>query len=151
MEWISAVNIIKSRIFYYAIFVLVFKQWWILVFWYFGNIVSLIFRMQNKNHIIFAKVFWFTSEINFLEDFTAYEYLISAFNSLNATAPFLYPLKTSQNLWFSDIFRGYGKRPVAWKDQVFWGEIFSEKFFKFFQKRFEGECNFCKVARYQEF
>ena len=27
---------------------------------------------------------------------------------------FLYPLKTSENLWFSDIFRGYRKRPLAW-------------------------------------
>ena len=26
---------------------------------------------------------------------------------------FLYPLKTSENLWFSDVFRGYRKRPMA--------------------------------------
>ena len=26
---------------------------------------------------------------------------------------FLYPLKTSQNLWFSDVFRGYRKRSVG--------------------------------------
>ena len=28
---------------------------------------------------------------------------------------FLYPLKTSEKLWFSDVFRGYRKRSVAWK------------------------------------
>ena len=28
--------------------------------------------------------------------------------------PFLYPLKTSENLWFSDVFKGYRKRLVAW-------------------------------------
>ena len=27
---------------------------------------------------------------------------------------FYAPLKTSVNLWFSDVFRGYRKRPVAW-------------------------------------
>ena len=34
-------------------------------------------------------------------------------NPFHATGPFLYPLKSSENLWFSDDFRGYGKRPVA--------------------------------------
>ena len=32
---------------------------------------------------------------------------------LHATGLFLYPLKTSEILWFSDVFRGYKKRPVA--------------------------------------
>ena len=30
-----------------------------------------------------------------------------------ATGLFLYLPKTSENLWFSDIFRGFRKRPVA--------------------------------------
>ena len=37
------------------------------------------------------------------------------FNLLHATGLFLYPLKTLENLWFSDVFRGYTKRPVTWK------------------------------------
>ena len=32
----------------------------------------------------------------------------------HATGLFLYPLKTSENQRFSDVFRGYRKRPVAW-------------------------------------
>ena len=36
------------------------------------------------------------------------------FNSFRAIGLFLYPPKTSQTLWFSDVFRGYRKRPVAW-------------------------------------
>ena len=28
-------------------------------------------------------------------------------NSFHATGIFQYPLKTSENLWFSDVFRGY--------------------------------------------
>ena len=31
---------------------------------------------------------------------------------------FLYPLKTSENLWLSDVFRGYRKRPVAWNGLI---------------------------------
>ena len=35
------------------------------------------------------------------------------FNPFHATGLFLYNLKISENLWFSDIFREYRKRPVA--------------------------------------
>ena len=35
-----------------------------------------------------------------------------------ATGLFLYPLKTSKNLWLSDVFWGYRKRPVAWNGLV---------------------------------
>ena len=35
------------------------------------------------------------------------------FNSFHATGLFLYLLKTSENLWFSDVFRRYRKRPMA--------------------------------------
>ena len=35
------------------------------------------------------------------------------FNPFHATGLFLYPLKTSENQRFSDVFRGYRKRPVA--------------------------------------
>ena len=30
-----------------------------------------------------------------------------------ATSPFLYPLKTSENLWFSDVFKGYKNGDVV--------------------------------------
>ena len=36
-------------------------------------------------------------------------------NLLYATGFFLYPQKTSENRWFSDVFRGYWKKPVAEK------------------------------------
>ena len=35
-------------------------------------------------------------------------------NPFHATGLFLCLLKTWENLWFSDIFRGHRKRPVAW-------------------------------------
>ena len=43
----------------------------------------------------------------------------SSINSLRTTGLFLYPLKTSKNLWFSDIFLGYRKRPLAWDGLMF--------------------------------
>ena len=30
-------------------------------------------------------------------------------NPFHVTGSFLYPLKTSENIWFSDVFRGYRK------------------------------------------
>ena len=35
-------------------------------------------------------------------------------NPFHITGRFLYPLKTSENFWFSDVFKGYRKRQVAW-------------------------------------
>ena len=39
-------------------------------------------------------------------------------NPFHATDLFWYPLKTSENLWFSDVFRGYQKRLVAWNGLI---------------------------------
>ena len=36
-----------------------------------------------------------------------------AINTFHATGVFLYSLKTLENLWFSDVFRGCRKRSVA--------------------------------------
>ena len=35
-------------------------------------------------------------------------------NPFHAIDLFIYPLKISENLWYSDVFRDYKKRPVAW-------------------------------------
>ena len=40
-------------------------------------------------------------------------------NPFHAAGLFLYLLKTSENIWFSDVFRGYRKRPVAWNGLVY--------------------------------
>ena len=36
-----------------------------------------------------------------------------AINLFHATVLFLYPLKASENRWYSDVISGYRKRPVA--------------------------------------
>ena len=38
----------------------------------------------------------------------------TSFNPFHTTGLFRYPLKTSENQRFPDIFRGYRKRPVTW-------------------------------------
>ena len=38
---------------------------------------------------------------------------IERVNPFHATGLFLYPLKTSENQRFSDVFRGYRTRPVV--------------------------------------
>ena len=38
----------------------------------------------------------------------------SIINPFHAIGLFRYPLKISENLWFSDLLRVYQKRPVAW-------------------------------------
>ena len=42
----------------------------------------------------------------------------SLFNSFHAIGLFLYRPKTSENQWFSAVFRGYRKRPVAWNEII---------------------------------
>ena len=40
--------------------------------------------------------------------------LSKSFNPFEAKVLFLYHLKTSENLWFCDIFRGYRKETFSW-------------------------------------
>ena len=40
--------------------------------------------------------------------------LQESINSFHGTGLFLYPLKISENQRFSDVFKGYRKRPVVW-------------------------------------
>ena len=46
-------------------------------------------------------------------------------NSFLANGLFLFPVKTSVNLWWSDIFRGHRKRPVTWNGLIKIYEKFS--------------------------
>ena len=39
-------------------------------------------------------------------------------NQFHATAPFLYPLKTTENLRFSEVFMGYKKRAAEWNGWI---------------------------------
>ena len=44
----------------------------------------------------------------------------TAITTFHAIGLFLYPLKT-ENIWFYDIFEGYGKKPVALESPFMWG------------------------------
>ena len=60
-----------------------------------------------------------------------YDIWYTALNPFHSTGLFLYTLKTPENLWFSDIFRGYRKRLETWNglntqslETRFTGEMF---------------------------
>ena len=44
------------------------------------------------------------------------------FNQFHATGLFQYPLKTFENLWLSDDFRLYRKKPMPWNRSSTWKE-----------------------------
>ena len=76
----------------------------------------------TKNSLISAKptdVVWMTSIVRFLQFFT------TGCNQFHTACLFVNPLKTLENQRFSDVFRGYRKRPVAWNVL----ERVAEKFF----------------------
>ena len=47
-------------------------------------------------------------------------FVLKSINPFHASGLFWYPLKASENLWFSDVFRGYQKRTVAWNGLTTW-------------------------------
>ena len=56
-------------------------------------------------------------------------------NPLHATDLFLYPLRTSENLWFSGVYREYRNTPVAW---CWLNEIIRERFLNIAYLKFEN-------------
>ena len=72
---------------------------------------SLIFFVYEVNFSESFAIFKIASFVDVEKLFRRYKKL---FNPFHATRPILYPLKTSENLWFSDFSRRYRKRLVAW-------------------------------------
>ena len=56
----------------------------------------------------------------------SHDIYIEVINPFHATDLFWYPLKTSENLRFSDVFRGYQKRSVAWNKIISISRIYLE-------------------------
>ena len=54
------------------------------------------------------------------------------YEPFRATGLFLYPLTTSENLWFSNVSRGYEKIPAAWNGL---------KCFKYFAENYQQKTN----------
>ena len=63
-------------------------------------------------------------------------------NPFLATGFFLYPLKTSENLWFSNFFRGYRKRPERWNWLVHLGPMYPS-----YRNQFALEINWLVPSR----
>ena len=45
-------------------------------------------------------------------------HLPNSINPFHVTGLFIYPLRTSENLWLSNVSRGYRKRPMVWKGLI---------------------------------
>ena len=54
----------------------------------------------------------------FIQAITTKQSQALVINPFQATGLFWYPLKTSENQRFSDVFRGFRKRPVAWNGLI---------------------------------
>ena len=63
---------------------------------------------------------------------------VGLFNPFHATSRFLYPLKT-ENLWFSNVVKGYRKRLYAWNGLTKLTKIFISAWFKLALNTF-GDC-----------
>ena len=77
----------KQLLCFYTVFVLIQGTMEGLSRWSFGNQLSQTVNINCNNWIILV--------------------LSSCLNPFSTNVPLLYPLKTSKNFWFSDIFRGY--------------------------------------------
>ena len=88
----------------------------------------------------------------FWDIFLYFNHYIQIFyiSSFHANAPFLYPLKTSENIWFSDVFREYRNETLAWNGLIqkafsgWYRKIFTETFgekLKTFYKYIYSEWN----------
>ena len=69
-----------------------------------------LIRVKNNNGLNF-----FFPQLPCIASKMLWRPLCSAFNPFHATGLFQYPMKTSVKFRFSDVFRGYRKRPVTWK------------------------------------
>ena len=67
---------------------------------FFPEIYGVVYNTDNAIHNMFY-------DLNF-------RVLFDCINPFLATGPFQYPLRTSENQWFSDVFRGCWRSPVAW-------------------------------------
>ena len=61
----------------------------------------------------FSKFFYRFKHKFLYEKVATSKNILESFNPYQATDLFWFPLKTSENLWFSDVFRGYQKRSVT--------------------------------------
>ena len=72
--------------------------------------------LDEKFHFLCQKIVSMRNILLSTLSFRQYTFI----NPFHATGLFWYPLKTSENLWFSDVFRGYQKRSVVWNGLTEW-------------------------------
>ena len=93
---------------------------------YFLLVAFLCFQIKTL-HSSICFILWFHDGLQMSDIYqkgnTLQLIVCQVFNPLHLIGLFLYPLKTSVNLWFSGVFRGYyRKRPVALNGLVSWNK-----------------------------
>ena len=83
---------------------------------FFNFCVFYVFLKYDTMKVLNFHLKNYTLNIAILEGKKWKKIVSNLFNPFQATGLFLYPLKTSGNQRFSDVFRGYKKRPVAWNE-----------------------------------
>ena len=98
---------------------------------------------QKWHNLLLNKIISFnTTRVNFTTKYDSFKWqsigninsviaksiLSYSMNWNQATNLLLHPLNKSENLWFSDVFRGYRKRPVAWNELKVWSVGFPYRY-----------------------
>ena len=69
-----------------------------------------LLRNYTQNSVRKSFFFWTSKSAVFPGNFVKiFRTIVLCINQFHATGPFLYSLKTLENFWFSDLFRGYRK------------------------------------------
>ena len=84
----------------------------------FANIFVVTAVSYAVNDTLTIRLWRFLTCQNSPADINALIVMTGLINLFHATDLFWYPLKTSENLRFSDVFRGYQKRSVAWNGLI---------------------------------
>ena len=84
-----------------------------------------------KNILSFEKGFFFprSNTLQLKTKKTDFRGISNYINQFYAITLLLQPLKTSEYIWFSDVFRGYRKKSAAWKRLRMIGTVRKLSFF----------------------
>ena len=84
---------------------------------YHRNIVNLVgCSTINKPLCLIVEYMPNGDLLHFLRQRRSKVIILEFVDPYHATGLFLYSLKASENFWLSNVFRGYRRRPVVWKE-----------------------------------
>ena len=79
--------------------------------------IVLLLQLEGYNFYDTSQVFQRSSQSSLNKSMSIYHFINNLQKNIEINLFYVtdqYPQKTSENLWFSDIFRAYRKKSVAW-------------------------------------